>query len=554
MGARWASGALRARAPRLELAGSPTGGQFGGERSLVWASALLAAGASGLYLLLGPPGPDLAAQVYRAGLAAAHGIPIWDGQWYGGHYLLGYSLLAPLAEAAIGAQLLGVGATMISAAAFAELAHRHFGARARVGALWFSLALTTDVIVGRVAFSLGLALALVALVALHGKHPRLGAGVAVLCSLASPVAGVLLALVTFAVWVAHRRPGPLVASLCALAPVAAMAWLFPQGGRQPFTVASCMEAVAFALVAVALLPRRERVVRVGALLYAVSCALAFAVPTPLGSNVLRLGMLFEGPLLACVLWVRSRRLAVVAGALLLVWQWFPAISAISGAAGDPSTRPEYFRPLLAYLNSHAGTVGRIEIPSTRNHWEAAYVAPRFPLARGWERQLDVRYDPLFYGGRLSAAGYHSWLRRSAVRYVAVPDAPLDPSAKAEVALIDSRPPYLRLVHRDAHWRVFAVSRPLPLVTGAGRLLGFGPSSFALAATRLGSTTVRVHYTPFWRVVAGSGCVEATGAGWTRVVAPAGGQVKVAIRFSAEQLVAPARASCSPGAAVRGPTG
>src|SRR6266542_2898947 len=126
----------------------------GGERSLAWASALLAAGASGMYLLLGPPGPDLAAQVYRAGLAASQGIAIWNGQWYGGHYLPGYSLLAPLAEAAVGTQLLGIIAGAVSAAAFAGLTHRHFGARASVGALWFSLALVTDVIVGRVTFSL----------------------------------------------------------------------------------------------------------------------------------------------------------------------------------------------------------------------------------------------------------------------------------------------------------------------------------------------------------------------------------------------------------------
>ena len=47
-------------------------------------------------------------------------------------------------------------------------------------------------------------------------------------------------------------------------------------------------------------------------------------------------------------------------------------------------------------------------------------APRFPLARGWERQLDIADNPLFYGGALTGTRYERWLKRLAVRYVAVP--------------------------------------------------------------------------------------------------------------------------------------
>ena len=48
---------------------------------------------------------------------------------------------------------------------------------------------------------------------------------------------------------------------------------------------------------------------------------------------------------------------------------------------------------------------RIEIPFTRFHWETYVVAPRYPLARGWERQLDIKDNPLFYSGPLTAATY-----------------------------------------------------------------------------------------------------------------------------------------------------
>ncbi|MCW3062913.1 MAG: hypothetical protein JWN32_85 [Solirubrobacterales bacterium] len=513
------------------------------DRSLLWTSALVAAGLSALYVLLGPPGPDLAAQVYRAGLAATHGLAIWNGQWYGGHYLLGYSVLTPIAAAAIGTQLLGIVATAVSAAAFADLLQRHSDTGARAGAIWLSVALVTNVIVGRTAFSLGLAFGLLALSALRRDRPRLAAGAAVLCSLASPVAGAFLALAGCAVWITSRGRAALYTALAALVPVALLAWLFPQAGSQPFTALSFGEAVAFSLGALALTPRRERVVRVGLVLYAGSCVASFAVATPLGSNVLRLGALFGGPTLAYVLPARRRALIALAGVLLALWQWLPAVAAMTGAADDRSTDPAYFQPLLSYVGAHAVPIGRIEIPPTRNHWEAAYVAPHIALARGWERQLDVGYDRLFYSNHLASGAYYAWLRQNAVRYVAVPDAPLDPSAEAEVALIDRNPPYLRLVDRSAHWRIFAVARPLPLAS-TGSVTEFGDSSFSLVAHRAGAITVRVHFTPLWHIETGEGCLEATTEGWTRVLVPRPERLRVAIRLAPEALLDSSDRTCN----------
>lgn len=39
---------------------------------------------AGCWLAVGPATPDLAAQVYRAGLFAAHGFAVWDNGWYDG--------------------------------------------------------------------------------------------------------------------------------------------------------------------------------------------------------------------------------------------------------------------------------------------------------------------------------------------------------------------------------------------------------------------------------------------------------------------------------------
>ena len=97
------------------------------------------------------------------------------------------------------------------------------------------------------------------------------------------------------------------------------------------------------------------------------------------------------------------------------------------------------------------------------------MAPRFPLARGWERQLDIKYNDLFYGAPLTPASYEAWLHELAVRFVAVSDAEIDYSAKAEVALIDRGLPYLQMVLRTRHWRVYEVANPTPIVQGAATL-------------------------------------------------------------------------------------
>ena len=61
-----------------------------------------------VYLLAQPATADMAAHSYRAWLFQHEGLTVWNAQWYGGHHVLGYSLLfAPLA-AAIGPALVGV--------------------------------------------------------------------------------------------------------------------------------------------------------------------------------------------------------------------------------------------------------------------------------------------------------------------------------------------------------------------------------------------------------------------------------------------------------------
>ena len=194
----------------------------------------------------------------------------------------------------------------------------------------------------------------------------------------------------------------------------------------------------------------------------------------------------------------------------------------------------YFQPLISYLGRQSGPPFRIEIPFTLFHWEAYVMAPRFPLARGWERQLDIKYNGLFYAGPLTPASYEAWLHQLAVRFVAVSDADLDYSAKGEVALIDRGLPYLRLVLRTRHWRVYEVRDATPIVQGAATLTTLGANYLQIQANHTGTAYIRVRYSPYWAVVQGSGCVGPDG-GFTELVVRRPGPMRVAIRFSLSRI-------------------
>jgi hypothetical protein len=210
---------------------------------------------------------------------------------------------------------------------------------------------------------------------------------------------------------------------------------------------------------------------------------------------------------------------------------------VAAVAGDPSTTVAYYQPLLRFLRAQPGgrrRQFRIEIPFTNSHWEADRVATEFPLARGWQRQLDIADNHLFYAGRLTAAAYERWLHRDAVRFVALPDAALDYSARQEAALIRGGLPYLRLVMRSAHWRVYAVAEATAIVQGAATLTAMGADWITLDATRPGTVTLHVRFTPYWVLATGAGCVARAGNG-TRLTLQRAGPARLVTRFSPSRI-------------------
>lgn len=519
---------------------------------LAFAGALLA-----VWLIADPRTPDLAAQVYRAGLFRTLGFAVWDEHWYAGHHLPGYSLLYPPLGSLLGLRLLGVVSVLASTALFERFARSVYGDAASWGGAFFAVAAVGDVWAGRLAFALGVSFALAAALALRRGHPLGAALLAAVCAAASPVAGVLLGLAGLSASVALRSPRFVLALAApAAAVVVPLAMLFPEGGYEPYPILS-FGATALVIGTFALaLAAGARTLRVGALVYLAACVACLAIHSPIGSNIERYGVLLAGPLLLCsrlgargggnmgvkALLTPAVAAALCASALWVVWGPVRETMAVAHSA---ATNASYYVPVERFLAASGGGPVRLEVPLTRSHWEAALLAPSVSLARGWEKQLDSRFDQVLLSPGLSAASYERWLHAQAVSYVALPDVPLDPSSAQEGRLIRAGVPFLREVFASAHWRIYSVLAPTPLVSGPGRLTALGHDSFALHAPAAGRYVVRVRYTRYWTLSRGTGCVAPAPGGWTEVSLRAPGSALVAARFSLARAFG-SSGSCSGG--------
>jgi hypothetical protein len=492
-------------------------------------AALLAA----VYLIVQPAGADLPAQLLRVKLFATAGFGIWNNWWYGGHYLLAYSVLFPPLGWLLGPRLLAALASVGTAAAFEALTHDAYGDDAWLGATWLGAATVTELLSGRLTFALGLSGAAVTALFLERRQPRWAAVSGFATALASPVAGLLVALAGVGVgWRGLKTrnrtdiAGGIAAISVQILVLGALGLAFPTGGYEPFALGTLWPLLVAGLLIVLLRP--GPMVTTATLVYLVGCLAAYAIHTPVGSNAARLGELAAGPLAALVLVPRRAWLALALAAVPLTYlQVHDAITDLRH--GEPDRGAAYYRPLISYLRRQPG-LWRVEVPFTQGHWESYWLAPRVPLARGWERQTDIADNQLFYEPGLTAARYRSWLHELAVRYIAVADAPPDYSARAELRLIRRGLPYLRVVKRLPHWTVYAVSDPTPIASGAGRVVAIGASTVRLAVAHRGSTYLRVRWSPYWQLSGVHGCVAPAGQ-FTRITTRTAGLARLSMSFS-----------------------
>ncbi|MCW2945960.1 MAG: putative integral rane protein [Actinoallomurus sp.] len=479
-------------------------------------------------LFLGDGGGDLAAQSAWAEFALRHPSSAYDLAWYGGMHPASYSIISPYLMALLGVRTTGVIAGTLSAALLAVLLMRSGIGRPLAPALWGAFSLSCNAVSGRVTFALGVLFGLAALtVVFSTRGPRAPRAVAVLAlgvlaTLASPVAGLFLEVAAAALFLTRRRRPAYALAAGPPFVVAISSLLFPFSGVQPFpwflVAAPVASAVALAFYA----PKSWRSVRAGAVVYAAGTILTWIIPSQVGSNVDRLALLFGGAMLLAAAMERKIVILYAAFAATVISQVArPVFDVVTtGSSGSRAGA------VIAELRQVRADQGRVEVVPERTHLEASEFAPQVNLARGWNRQADVNRNPLFYDGSLTPDTYHAWLRRWAVRYVVLSDAPPDWEGIREAQIVSNGQPWLRQVWHDRHWRLYRVADPDPLADPPATVDRADDGELDITVPAGGWVLIRVPWSPWLGVLGGSpGCVARAGD-WTRLYTPAPGRYRL----------------------------
>lgn len=461
-------------------------------------------------------GGDLAAQDAWAEFVGRHPDSAYNLAWYGGMHPVSYSVVSPYLMSLLGVRTTMMIAGTLSAGLLTMILIR---SRAVRNPLWAALAgvfgLLCNALSGRVTFGLGTMFALGAVAAVfcwpyRWRYKRWAKGLvaaplAALATMSSPVAGLFVGLVAVALFLQKRRPGAWSLGLGPTAVVAVSAWLFPFSGTQPMAFGSMIMPLIFAVLVFVLVPREWKTVRITAAVYGLAVVLVWLISSQIGSNITRLAMLFAGVTLVAALPYavpRSRKwyALVLSFVAFAGWIGFKSVDDIVNTTPAASWARE-LAPLVNQLQLVGAEKGRVEVVPARSHREASALAPYVNLARGWNRQADMKRNPIFYDGTLNATNYHEWLRRWAVHYVVLPkDAPDGDGGEKERALVQQGMPYLKQIWGDANWQLFEVVDPTPLAEPHATVIRAEQGEMTLQVHKPGRVLIRIPYSPWLSLV------------------------------------------------------
>ncbi|MFE0255068.1 MFS transporter [Streptomyces sp. NPDC059010] len=465
-------------------------------------------------------GGDLAAQDAWAEFVGRHPDSAYNLAWYGGMHPVSYSVVSPYLMSVLGVRTTMMIAGTISAGLLMLVLLRTRSVR---NPLWASLAgvfgLIANAISGRVTFALGTMFALGAVAVVfcwpyRWRYKRwakalCAAPLAALATMASPVAGLFVGFVAVALFLQKRRPGAWALGLAPTAVVAVSAWLFPFSGTQPMVIGSVLLPLLFAVVTFVVVPEEWKTVRLVAAVYGLAVVLVWVVSSQIGSNITRLAMLFAGVVLVAALPFtvpRSRKWYTTVLALVTFAGWigYKTGDDIVHAAPEASWARE-LAPLVNELQEVGAEKGRVEVVPARSHREASALAPYFNLARGWNRQLDMERNPLFYDDTLNSANYREWLQRWAVHFVVLPKDEPDPTAaERERQLLRRGLPYLKQVWGDANWQLFQVTAPAPFAEPNAVVDRAEQGEMTMRVSKPGRVLIRIPYSPWLSIVDAEG--------------------------------------------------
>jgi hypothetical protein len=467
------------------------------------------------FLVFRPPAGDLWAARARAS-AAAHGVGLhyWFS-WFGGMVPGHYSVLAPYLSRVADVSVLGA-ATVAVILLCRRLVRdtRHPAIATWLAAVATAFSLWS----GRVPFALGTAVALLALLAVLTDRVVFAALAGVAAALVSPVCGafVIIGLVGVVLHVAPRRRAALAAIGGAAVPLLGVAAYFGFPGPEGFQLVQAVGATA--ATAALLLTRPAPYVRTVLIISTVASPLLAVIPNGLGSNFERFVWVWLPVATAATARARPSLTAVTAAAAV-------GLGIIGSTkdlfvAAQPLSRPSYFTNLNAQLDQMPGLAGfRLEVVPDGAHVAAYELLDHALLARGFETQSDNLLNAVLQSSSLDAARYRGWLDENAVGYVLIDRTTL--AAGPEDRLVRSGAlPYLHEIWSDAHWRLFQVRQPTPIVAAPVRMLDADQARLTVAAPRAGHFALRVRWSRFLHArssASSAARLEPDHHGWTTFI-------------------------------------
>lgn len=469
-----------------------------------------------------PVGDFWAARAHQSAVLHGVGLTYWFS-WFDGTVPGSYSVLAPLMTRFVDAAVLGAASTVIVTILGHYLVR---GSRHATLATWAAaLAATASLWSGRIPFALGTALMLLALLAVRSDRRWLSGLAGVVTTLVSPVSGAFLVLGLFGTVVhdPRRRPSAIGAAGASAVALVGLGVYFGIPGPEGFPVRHAL--LVAATLALMLLARPVDYVRAVLLVSLPLVAVSAAVPNGVGTNFDRFAWLCLPVAVIATARVRLRWAALTAGAALAF--------SVAGTAHDlyvatkPMSSETYLRGLIAELDRTPGlSTYRLEVVPDGTHVAAYALLDHAMLARGYETQTDNALDAQLTSPSLDAASYRRWLDASAVGYVALDRVTLRQGPEDQLVR-SGRLRYLRPIWSDAHWLLFRVTAPTPIVAPPARITDADQAELVITTPQAGQLHIRVHWSRFLHVDGPAGArLVPDPMGWTVLDAHAPGRYRI----------------------------